>query len=56
MSFNTVNGKHCCNEREILQALKYDLGFNTVNGKHCCNAGERFNIKLELPKFQYRER
>ena len=36
ISFNTVNGKHCCNTK-WLDVDKDLAGFNTVNGKHCCN-------------------
>ena len=37
-SFNTVNGKYCCNEAKTTKTSKTaQLGFNTVNGKYCCN-------------------
>ena len=35
--FNTVNGKHCCNELIHATVAPLISGFNTVNGKHCCN-------------------
>ena len=38
LGFNTVNGKYCCNLKQVdEQANTYVLGFNTVNGKYCCN-------------------
>ena len=36
MSFNTVNGKYCCNSVPET-ALTTVSSFNTVNGKYCCN-------------------
>ena len=32
-SFNTVNGKHCCNKVKVLLPLA-PMRFNTVNGKY----------------------
>ena len=54
-SFNTVNGKYCCN----LDANKggdvtFD-GFNTVNGKYCCNAVVTV-VVIMVVGFQYRKR
>ena len=38
LSFNTVNGKDCCNNlSEYANTVKNQKGFNTVNGKDCCN-------------------
>ena len=38
VSFNTVNGKYCCNWTISLIVLTlYIVRFNTVNGKYCCN-------------------
>ena len=43
-SFNTVNGKYCCNDK--LDALiGLTDGFNTVNGKYCCNAFASYNTE-----------
>ena len=38
MSFNTVNGKYCCNSVIINEGKEAWKGFNTVNGKYCCNS------------------
>ena len=38
-SFNTVNGKRCCNSILVmLMRLQVKSRFNTVNGKRCCNS------------------
>ena len=55
ISFNTVNGKYCCNYN------KYDIYnmfldcFNTVNGKYCCNVWLALMVLL-ISLFQYRKR
>ena len=36
-SFNTVNGKDCCNDTVVPLLQHLMLSFNTVNGKDCCN-------------------
>ena len=49
-SFNTVNGKDCCNkfDRGVAEnGIK--LGFNTVNGKDCCNTMEEtYGLNVEF--------
>ena len=38
LSFNTVNGKGCCNVNGVqASSFSLKLRFNTVNGKGCCN-------------------
>ena len=37
LSFNTVNGKDCCNLHLSLWVESLTACFNTVNGKDCCN-------------------
>ena len=38
VSFNTVNGKDCCNKQQYFYVpLQLLVRFNTVNGKDCCN-------------------
>ena len=37
ISFNTVNGKYCCNTEKSMASVENIIGFNTVNGKYCCN-------------------
>ena len=47
-SFNTVNGKYCCNK--LVNGIAHPTtktGFNTVNGKYCCN----FNDAISVPLF-----
>ena len=45
ISFNTVNGKHCCNPTEKpIFAIRSNDGFNTVNGKHCCNEYKELKV------------
>ena len=44
-SFNTVNGKYCCNYKNIWVVGNVNGGFNTVNGKYCCN-GEQVIWKV----------
>ena len=36
-SFNTVNGKYCCNFPHGAKKMLLNWRFNTVNGKYCCN-------------------
>ena len=39
MSFNTVNGKYCCNaQNRGGKGVNANTRFNTVNGKYCCNS------------------
>ena len=38
VSFNTVNGKCCCNGLKIAWKTQIEKCFNTVNGKCCCNS------------------
>ncbi len=39
MSFNTVNGKYCCNSLDWKwNSIDVEKGFNTVNSKYCCNS------------------
>ena len=58
MSFNTVNGKYCCNgPLEQDEKLFWSKRFNTVNGKYCCNGDTVFGVMKEFPgAFQYRKR
>ena len=37
-SFNTVNGKYCCDIVRGGEAINSIIGFNTVNGKYCCDS------------------
>ena len=37
LSFNTVNGKGCCNGKVCSNKDQAFMSFNTVNGKGCCN-------------------
>ena len=59
-SFNTVNGKYCCNLKDTgVEDKKAALAarFNTVNGKYCCNLnGFDYFDGSALFKFQYRKR
>ena len=52
MCFNTVNGKHCCNDRRAESSEMFEEGFNTVNGKYCCNNAAAFDVAdLSLMSF-----
>ena len=56
VSFNTVNGKYCCNLTKY-EAEYEGLGFNTVNGKYCCNGSvEEIDGGFKVEMFQYRKR
>ena len=54
--FNTVNGKHCCNQGDKDVDLCQLMGFNTVNGKHCCNQIVKVATEMVYMVFQYRKR
>ena len=54
-SFNTVNGKYCCNEAIMLNRTEHE-GFNTVNGKYCCNNLAKIIKERYCLEFQYRKR
>ena len=50
-SFNTVNGKYCCNIQALFSlTMTLDGGFNTVNGKYCCNKLEHWMDDLNKLK------
>ena len=52
LSFNTVNGKYCCNLVVMAkQWLLLDQSFNTVNGKYCCNLMSPDEIKITNVSF-----
>ena len=51
VSFNTVNGKHCCNHPLFKDFFIREAGFNTVNGKHCCNKYDVYNMFLDFLSF-----
>ena len=54
-SFNTVNGKYCCNVAIPTNKMERKMRFNTVNGKYCCNV--KFDkLSIEEYLFQYRKR
>ena len=57
-SFNTVNGKCCCNNSVTNIVIDTRItSFNTVNGKCCCNFTEKTPTKRESSvEFQYRKR
>ena len=54
-SFNTVNGKYCCNKKQKLTTSNVNC-FNTVNGKYCCNVGDNGETEAINTEFQYRKR
>ena len=41
-SFNTVNGRCCCNLYDLETGEETIEGFNTVNGRCCCNTFKLF--------------
>ena len=47
LSFNTVNGKYCCNIINLVSDIDTFVGFNTVNGKYCCNELDLLEAVLE---------
>ena len=52
MSFNTVNGKRCCNPHIKFRSGAFAFScFNTVNGKRCCNDLWMVSLKKEDPSF-----
>ena len=57
MSFNTVNGKYCCNIGIFTDWTEAEACFNTVNGKYCCNGSAGASVTtVSTWKFQYRKR
>ena len=54
-SFNTVNGKYCCDQLKKQLYKQSTLSFNTVNGKYCCDARELLR-QQRSNEFQYRKR
>ena len=52
VSFNTVNGKYCCNQQ--VAGMLFDvawMSFNTVNGKYCCNQWVKLRIMFAIHCF-----
>ena len=48
-SFNTVNGKHCCNTEEQMVSFKAAMeSFNTASGKYCCNLQMKSSLQKLL--------
>ena len=47
-SFNTVNGKCCCNCISLKLVSVMSQCFNTVNGKSCCNMS--IFMKMNVPQ------
>ena len=57
VGFNTVNGKHCCNEQDTRKVQLTKISFNTASGKYCCNYVEKeFEGDPDSGQFQYRKR